>query len=174
MMSETNITLTFETQDEAIKAMKILTEVIDSTEPSSDNELIEFKESIDIEKNIINVYTCCLYCGTLTRIMPEVVRKIAENSKDENFELFAEYDSLNDGYTELVEASYTNHELEIKTFISENGCPSCPECCEQIVCLDEYDPNETYYCPECGEELDHLEMFDGCLPEISIENITIE
>ena len=48
--------------------------------------------------------------------------------------------------------------LKVETILYE-GCGFCPECGEEVVHVDDYDPAKTYYCPDCGEQMDNEELF---------------
>lgn len=56
--------------------------------------------------------------------------------------------------------------------IGYEGSGYCPECDEEIVSVDDYNPAETYYCPECGEEIPNDELFSYFEKEDIIYEIT--
>lgn len=74
-----------------------------------------------------------------------------------------------------MEADYKDGFLNvISTYYPEGYCEYlyCPECGEEVVLFDEYDPNQKYYCPECGEEIDLSSEYEESKP--AIENITLK
>ena len=54
--------------------------------------------------------------------------------------------------------------LHMELFESENGNGFCPECGEQLVCFDEFNPDETYHCEDCDIDVSAEDMFEGVLP----------
>lgn len=45
------------------------------------------------------------------------------------------------------------------------GAGTCPECGEEVIDVDNFDPTKTYTCPECGEEISASGLFDGFYKE---------
>ena len=41
----------------------------------------------------------------------------------------------------------------------------CDDCGEEIVSLQDFDPNKEYVCPECGETLDLQSQYDEVIPQ---------
>ena len=39
------------------------------------------------------------------------------------------------------------------------GSGWCPDCCEEVVFVDDYDPTKNYVCPECGEVVPNEDLF---------------
>lgn len=54
--------------------------------------------------------------------------------------------------------------------IGYEGWGFCPECGEDVVHVDDFDPAKTYVCPECGEEISNEDMF----VQYESEDITYE
>lgn len=100
----------------------------------------------------------------------KIVEAIANGMKSETFEFYV---SGSDTYTAVeIEGTYQNGMLDITTTFFPEGYSeylSCPECGEDVVRMEDYDPNKTYVCPECGEEID----FSAEAPEIEKECIKI-
>lgn len=110
----------------------------------------------------------------LLEVMTVVIKSIAEQLPSENFsfDVFGE-----DTYTEgELEGQYENGTLEMKSTYWPMGYVEtldCPECGEEIVTLDEFDPSKTYYCPECGEEIDLTAEYEDVKPIVECSFIRI-
>lgn len=173
METYTNLKMTMENKAQAAEAAKIIAELASRRTPESPNELKNFLACIEVKRNKVIVDdSCSLHETTFLELIPEAIQACAHLTS-KKFKVIAWYYSCNCGYEASIEAERDAEMLNIKTIVSENGDGCCPECGEQVVCYDEYDPAETYYCPECGDELDHLEMFDGILPVITQESFRI-
>ena len=173
METYNNLRMTMENRAQAIEAAKIITEFASRRTPEFPNELKNFVACIKVKRNKVIVDDSCSLLETaFLELIPEVIKACAPLTS-KKYEVIAWYYSCNCGYEASIEAKRDADTLNIKTIVSENGDGSCPECGEQVVCYDEYDPAETYYCPECGDELDHLEMFDGVLPVVTLESSRI-
>ena len=173
METYTNLKMTMENKAQAAEAAKIIAELASRRTPESPNELKNFLACIEVKRNKVIVDdSCSLHETTFLELIPEAIKACAHLTS-KKFELIAWYYSCNCGYEASIEAERDAEMLNIKTIVSENGDGCCPECGEQVVCYDEYDPAETYYCPECGDELDHLEMFGGVLPVVTQESFRI-
>lgn len=172
MEAYTNITITMETKEQAVKAAAIM-KGLATTKDSEDANIATFIEDITLKGNqIIVEESCSIHSGTFEELPAEIFKALAVITEGD-FTAHAWHYSCNCGYQASVDASKRGNEVEITTIIAPNGDGYCPECGEQVVCFDEYDPNETYYCPECGDVLDHKEMFDGDIPTTTKEVITI-
>ncbi len=119
---------------------------------------------------ILSFNTLCFISEDLMVASRKVIKAIAFGMSEESFE-FAVCGS--DTYTESwVDGSFSNGCLEmVSTFFPEGYSEylECPECGEEIVRIEDYDPNATYICPECGEELD----FTSAAPVIEKESIKV-
>ncbi len=122
------------------------------------------------EKTILTFEEICFDSSDLLDASNAVIKAIAYGMKDEDFE-FSVWGS--DTYTESsLEGKYHNRVLEITSIYYPAGyCEylECTECEEEIVSVEDYDPNKTYICPVCGEELD----FSDSAPVTEKELITI-
>lgn len=174
MTASTFTKITFNSKEEASTAKTIITDLLNNySDFEYENELEKYEEDLLVEKEtIIAEDSYSLLSNTFYELLPVIAKELAKNVS--SFELISGFNSYNCAFMESVYANYDNSTLTIKRVVSENGDGHCPECREQVVFYDEYDPNEKYYCPECGEELDHLEMFDGILPEIDEETIKFD
>ena len=174
MESYNNLKMTMENKNQAAKAAEMIAEIAAKRTPESPNELNDFLECVEVKRNKVIVDgSCSLWENTFLEMLPEIFKACAALT-NQKFEANAWYESCNCGYSASIEAERRGSTLNLRTVVSENGDGICPECCEQIVCYDEYDPDETYYCPECGEEIDHEEMFGGELPVITKETFEIK
>ena len=73
-----------------------------------------------------------------------------------------------------VAATIDSNNLILKTTYHPAGFVdflTCEECGEEIVSLEDYDPNKEYVCPECGEPLDLQSQYEELVPQITIKTI---
>lgn len=174
MESYNNLRMTMENKSQAVKAAEMIAEIAAKRTPVSPNELKNFLACVDVQRNMVIVDgSCSLWENTFLEMLPEIFKDCASLT-NQKLEALAWYESCNCGYSATIEAERSGNALNMRTVVSENGDGICPECYEQIVCYDEYDPDKTYFCPECGEELDHEKMFDGVLPVITKETFEIK
>lgn len=171
MTASTFTKITFNSEKEASTAKTIIKNLLNNySEFEYEEELEKYENDLLVEKEVIIAEdSYSLISNTFCELLPVIAKELAKSIS--SFELIAGYDSYNCAFMACVSASFENSTLTIKRVVSENGDGHCPECGEQVVFYDEYDPNKKYYCPECGEELNHLDMFDGELPEIDVETI---
>lgn len=172
MEAYTNMKITLSTEEMANKAVEIISRTLKTLTPEYEEELIRFEKDIFVENNAVVVEYSCSLCS-IFGIIDVLAKAIATELADEEFELDSWYFSCNCGYQSTIKATYKDGTLTINTIEAESD-GYCPECGEQIVCYDEYDPNETYYCPECGDELNHEDMFEDGLPTFKEEVIKIK
>lgn len=175
-MSESTFTkITFKSEKEACSGKAIITNYLNNYSGNVyEDELEKYEKDLLVEKEtIIAEDSYSIISDTFWKLVPEMAKELAKNDIS-SFELVAIIESYNCGLEAEVLANYKDNTLTIKKIYSDNGDGFCPECGEQVVIFDEYDPNEKYYCPECGEELDHSEMFGGYLPQIEFEEIIIK
>ena len=103
-----------------------------------------------------------------------VMKELAKTLSAENFIIdIAATDTYAEGW---IEGNYTDGTMRIETtYYPEGYCEyvSCPECGEDVVRLDEYEPGKKYICPDCGEEIDLSKMYADCAPVIKTEIIRI-
>ena len=168
-----NLKMTLENNEQATKAVEIIKGIAAKRIPEYPEELTEYIADLVARGNTVMVEESYSLLGdTFLELTSDIIKACVVLTQS-SFEVDAWQYSCNCGYSSSVTAARNGNELKITTIVSENGNATCPECGVTIVSFDEYDPNETYYCPECGEEMDHLEMFEGCLPEISKEVVEI-
>lgn len=172
MEAYTTMTINFNNNEAANKAMDIIKAALKTITPKFPTEFIKFEKDITVEENEIIVDESCSLWQAIGRV-DILAKEVATKLADEDFTLDCYYYSCNCGYKESVKADYSNGKLTINTVFSEDD-GYCPECGELIVRFDEYDSNAHYYCPECGEELDHEEMFEDGLPTFTKEIIKIK
>lgn len=128
-------------------------------------------DSLNIKNDVTLTYEeICFDSSDLLDASNAIIKAIAYGMKDEDFELSV---WGSDTYTESsMVGKYRNGVLEITSVFYPAGyCEYlvCDECDEEIVSVEDYDPNKTYVCPECGEELD----FSDTAPVIQKELISI-
>ena len=145
MESYTNLKMTMENKSQAIKAAEMIAEIAAKRTPESPNELKNFLECVDVKRNMVIVDdSCSLWENTFLEMLPEIIRACAALT-NQKYEVLAWHNSCNCGYSATIEAERSGNALNMRTVVSENGDGFCEECGEQIVCYDEYDPDETYY-----------------------------
>jgi len=115
-----------------------------------------------------------LLSDELLRIMPLILKAIAELLPSENFNFDAVgYDTYTEGW---IEGKYENGLLEMKSTYYPQGYEEylfCPECGEIVTRVEAYDPQKTYYCPECGEEIDLSAEYEETKPIVECSAIRI-
>ena len=108
-------------------------------------------------------------------ILTEILKGITTELPNENFTYTScAYSNYSEAW---IEGNYANGTLEINSTYYPMGYleyVECPECGEEVVRIDEYDPNKTYICPDCGEEIDLSERYKECAPVITKETIEIK
>ena len=158
-----DFTLTFTNTAAAIKAKKIADQSL--------HTLLEDDDSLFTLNGVtLTLEDASLFSEELIDAAREIMEAVANGLKKESFEF-----SVNgcDTYTaaEIV-GNYQNGMLDVTTTFFPEGYSeylSCPECGEDVVRMEDYDPNMTYVCPEFGEEID----LSAEAPEIEIEHIKI-
>ena len=144
------------------------------------NVLEEAGLKLDVQRLELNTADCkvSLSTGSIgceNDLVVGICRSIAKELKESAFYGHAFYDADSCGYESCADYNYENGYLKITIIESHNGHGMCPECGEQVVCFDEYDPNTDYVCDECGVEVtNHLDMFDGVLPKVTVIEETIK
>lgn len=144
------------------------------------NVLGEAGLKLDVQCLELNTTDCkvSLSSGSIgceNDLVVRICRSIAKDLKESAFYGHAFYDDDRCGYESCADYNYENGYLKITIIESHNGHGMCPECGEQVVCFDEYDPNIDYVCDECGVEItNHLDMFDGVLPKVTVIEETIK
>lgn len=107
-------------------------------------------------------------------VIEVILEAIASELSEENFECTVYTDST---YAcDEIKASYSNSKLNIKETYLPAGYVKylcCPECGEEIVRIDEYDAEQTYYCPECGDEIDLSEQYEEYAPVVTETTMNI-
>ena len=155
--------LTFTNTAAAIKAKQIADQSI--------HTLLNETDSLFILNDVTLTYEeASFFSEDLMDAAREIMEAVANSLKKENFEFYV---CGTDTYAAArIAGNYQNGMLDITTTFFPEGYSeylSCPECGEDVVLMDDYDPDETYVCPECGEEID----FSGEAPEIKKECIKI-
>lgn len=104
----------------------------------------------------------------LDDVMHLLTKAIARHRIDEEFTCFVLVDTP---YSyKKIEISYANRELDMKTILYPFGYKeylTCPECGTDIVKMDEYNEDKTYFCSECEDVVDLSEDYEDFGPFIS-------
>lgn len=160
-----NFNLIADTTDNAIKAFEVAQKVLSDGNYDGSLELFEEDNKIAIVEGEI---------GNDNSAVTEICKAVAQAIPDGSFYGHSFYDDDNCGYESCADYQYENGVLTVKTIESENGHGCCPECGEQIVCFDEFDPEKKYFCEDCDSELSAEDMFDGILPVTDTQVIKIK
>jgi hypothetical protein len=136
--------------------------------------LVDADMGAEAENFEIDLENCKIYLtegslGNGDTIVKDICVAVANELKNCSFYGHAFYDDENCGYESCADYEYESGYLKITLIESPEGNGCCPECGEQIVCFDEYEPSEEYTCEECGAQInDHSDMFGGTLPTVTI------
>ena len=110
----------------------------------------------------------------INEVLEDLLNAIAAIESINKFECESYSDST---YSENdFEATFENGLLKINsTYYPCGYCEylSCPECGEDVVRIEDFDPNKEYICPECGEVIDLTEQFEECAPVVEEKTIVI-
>ena len=152
-----DLTITFTNEADAQNAKTIAVNTIKAMSiPGYDDNVSElFADSLYLEDNDLVNEEYCLSSDDFMNVAATVVKAIAASLKTANFT----FDCVSsDSYTESwVEGCFENGLLTINTTYFPSGYSEflgCPECGEDVVRTEDYDPSKTYICPDCGEEVD--------------------
>lgn len=169
MKSYSSLIMKMETRAQAMKAANIIAELASRRTSKYQSKLKDFVACIKVKRSVVIVDDSYnLHETTFLDFVPKVIKACAPLTS-KKYEVVAWYSSWKCGYQASIQAERDAEMLNIKTIVSENGDGCCPKCGEQVVCFDEYDFAETYCCPKCGDKIDHLAMFDGALPVVTLE-----
>lgn len=162
-----NFNLVLDNVENTRAAFRIAIQVLNEVGMTQDADML----SID-EANL-KIYLTEGSIGNENNVVVQICRSIAKELKESAFYGHAFYDDDSCGYESCADYDYENGSLRITIIESLNGHGMCPECGEQVVCYDEYDPNAEYVCDECGAEIEnHNDMFGDVLPKVTtIEEI---
>lgn len=169
--------VTFTNKAAAESAKRIAADTFNAmtTESYINNAYKQFAESLNVEDNTLVNIEMTLLSSEIMEASIEVIKAIAETLKTECFT----FDVVGyDEYTESwVEGSFENGQLEITSTYFPCGYTEflhCPECGEDVVRIEDYDPSKTYVCPECGEEIDLSKVYAENAPVITKETTEIK
>ena len=99
MEAYTNMTITMETKEHAIKAVEIIENIAADRTPEFETELTTFIEDIEIKESVIEVdSSCSLMSNTFCEMMPQIIRSIGLYDFGK-ITMNAYYFSCNCGYT---------------------------------------------------------------------------
>jgi endogenous inhibitor of DNA gyrase (YacG/DUF329 family) len=132
------------------------------------------KDSLSVKGNELVLVDCGAYTPEdIIVVAKELLKAIANCKSIENFN--GEFDGAGTYSESLLDVEFNNDVLTIKSTYYPSGYEEmlcCPECGEEIVSIEEYDPLATYRCEECDEEIDLSEVYDEYAPVI--ENLSIK
>ena len=98
MEAYTNMTITMETKEQAIKAVEIIENIAADRTPYFETELTTFIQDIEIKENVIEVdSSCSLMSETFCEMMPQIMRAIGWSGFG-RIKMDAYYFSCNCGY----------------------------------------------------------------------------
>ena len=153
-----NFNLVADTAENTVRAFEIAKKILDDGNYAGDLDLFEGDNKIAVIEGEI---------GNCNSAVTEICKAVAQAIPDGSFYGHAFYDDDDYGYESCADYQYENGVLTVTTTESENGHGYCPECGEQIVCFDEFDPEKKYSCEDCDCDLSAEDMFDGVLPKIT-------
>ncbi len=152
-----DLTITFTNEADVQNAKTIAVNTIKAMPiPGYDDNVSElFADSLYLDDNDLVNEEYCLSSDDFMKVAATVVKAIAASLKTANFT----FDCVSsDSYAEsCVEGCFENGLLTINTTYFPDGYSeflACPECGEDVVRTEDYDPSKTYICPDCGEEVD--------------------
>lgn len=153
--------------DESIlnQAFDIIKTIVLQSESAGCAEDIELDEE---NKKIFLTYGSIGCCDTVVK---DICIKLAQTFPKSEFYGHAYYDDERCGYETCADYEFENGKLFVEMIESPNGPGCCPECGEQLVCFDEFDPNETYHCDDCEMDVSAEDMFDGEIPIKTVINL---
>lgn len=104
--------------------------------------------------------------------VPEDMDDVAEAiclalSRNLKSDFTAEMNNLSDYSEGSVEAKFNDGCLTLDSEFWPCGYTEmlrCPECGEEIVALDDFDPSAVYVCPDCGEIIDLSKDYEDSKP----------
>ena len=164
-----NFNAVFDTLDNAKSAFDIAKSILVSK--LMDEEAANL--ALDEENN--KIYLSDGNLGNENEFVNEICLSIAHWLKGSSFYGHAFFADDYSAYESCADYEYENGVLKLTSIESPEGHGMCPECGEQVVCFDEYDPNAEYVCDECGVEItNHLDMFDGVLPKVTAIEEAVE
>lgn len=147
-----NFNIVFDDNGIIEKAEKIIKSII-----AAEDEL-----EIDSENNKIFVEEGSV--GDNDAVVSDICKALAVEFPENSFYGHAYYDDYQCAYESCADYQFDNGKLHMELFESENGNGFCPECGEQLVCFDEFNPDETYHCEDCDIDVSAEDMFEGVLP----------
>ena len=166
------ITITMENNEAADTALETIKKVIcsgDYSENYRTNTAMKLANDLQVKgTKIVQVdYNGYFIPEDISSVMEDVLKAIAKIDSVHRFECEVFTDST---YSEdEFEATYKKGLLKIKVTYLPSGYweyLSCPVCGEDIVKLEEFDPNKEYVCPVCGEVINLKEQYEETAPVV--------
>ena len=156
-----NFNLVLDTLENARVAFEIAKKIL------VENNMHFEADNLAIDKGNNKIYITDGAIGNADELVKDICLAVAREIEKSNFYGHAYYDDMCGAYQSCADYEYEAGLLKIVMWESPEGNGFCPECEEQVVCFDEYDPDKTYVCEECGENIkNHADMFGGILPVV--------
>ena len=178
MFLENTFKLTMENGKAANTALKMIKKVFTDSEERRGNCPKSFADNLAIEGSEIiltDEYGCFFYPEETVDVFENVLKAIAKRKGIQRFECTSSNQcdcSAND-----FEASYENGTLRIKNTYYPSGwydSLDCPECCEEIMRLEDYASEKEYICPYCGEVIDLSKVYEEVAPIVEEKEFIIQ
>ena len=151
--------MNFEMYVEAKEQRNAVLEVIKKTllengyEKDIDNFVADKKDKCKIKENT----SCSLNPDSFNEAIQSIYTAIVKELPEV---VFKGYSGYLWGTVDAAHAFKRNGNTLEVSLLEYEGSGYCPECDEEVVDIDDFDPEETYYCPECGEEISGSDLFE--------------
>ena len=173
------ITITMENNEAATTALETIKKVLCSGNYSEGyriNTAEKLANDLQIKgaKIVQEEYNEYFTPEDINSVIEDVLKAIAKIDGVHSFECEVFTDST---YSEdEFEATYKNGLLKIKDTYYPSGCWEylcCPECGEDVIRLEEFDPNKEYVCPVCGEVINLKKAYEENAPVLEEKEYVI-
>lgn len=154
MSYEMNFEMYVEAKEQRKEVLAVIKKALleNGYEEYADNFVADRKNPCKIKENTMCSFHPTQFNEAIKVIYSAVVKELPEV-------MFKGYSGFLCG-TEDNGHSFERKGNNLEVFIlAYEGCGSCPECGEEVVHIDDFDPEETYYCPDCGEEIPSDELY---------------
>ena len=169
-MNYTNeMTITMIDNEAAANAKAVIAALLNNKEYNSgysSNPTKQFLEALSVTNNTLSLEDDDGYFvpEDAQEILEAIVKALASCG-------LVEFKAFNDStYSQSsIEVVLNNGQLEVESVYYPSGyCEylECPECGENVVKIEDYDPNATYFCPECKEAIELSNQYKEVAPQI--------
>lgn len=117
------------------------------------------------EGHIIVDYSCSIGCLEFETLIPQMVKTLAKNNRDIEFDGNAHFTSCNCYYEHDICFEYRDGKLKINSLLAEDPI-CCPDCEEWVSEGYDYEEGKIYYCPVCGKEISSNTMPEHSFPKV--------